>query len=412
MADTPVLRAYLPRILRYPLSGHALPALLMFTLFLWLGLQTIFGIALLAIVSPWVFHYAEAVIERTAQGQATPPQFGGDMIYLGGLAALRPLIGIALILGGWYTASRAGPGPAAAVLAVGVFLFPAFMLLLVVQNSLAAALNPLQWVQLILGAGLAYPAVCLVLAAAAAGAVLLSSQAGLAVTLFVLIYTWLMVCHLLGYVAFHRAEKLGLDVKPHLAADERTRQEQQQARMTALLAKIDAALAANNLQAAGDALYAEPGGPASVLLFHEELFQQMERRRNASLLHAQGQRLITLLIQHKRAAQALDAAEICFDAHPDFAPAAPEQAVLLAEQALLAKRLGLFERLVRNSDTRYARQPAAVSLAFLRAKYWYENQRDENKARETLKPLLAETQHPQHRQIAAYARALGAPTLS
>lgn len=99
---------------------------------------------------------------------------------------------------------------------------------------------------------------------------------------------------------------------------------------------------------------------------------------------------------------------------------------LLAEQALQAKRLGLFERLVRDSDARYAGQPAAgasqkdlespalalsaaaVSLAFLRAKYWYEHQRDEAKAREALKPLLAETQHPQHRQIAVYARALGA----
>lgn len=406
MADTPSLRAYLPRILHYPLSGHALPALIMFTVFLWIGLQSIMGIALLAIVSPWVFHYAEAVIERTAQGQATPPQFGGDMIFLGGLAALRPLLGIALILGAWYWARESGPWHAAGALAVGAFLFPAFMLLLTVQNSVAAALNPVQLLQVIVGAGLAYPAVCLLLALAAAGVVLLASGAGLAMTLFVLIYTWLMVCHLLGYVAYHRAEKLGLAVKPHLAADERIKQEQQQTRLTALLAKIDRALAENNPQAAGAALFAEPGGPANVLLFHEELFQQMERRRHAGLLHAQGQRLITLLLLHKRAAQALDAAETCFDAHPDFAPAAPEQAVLLAEQALQAKRLGLFERLERGSATRYAGQPAAVSMAFLKAKYWYEHRRDETQARETLKPLLAHTGHPQHRQIAAYARAL------
>ena len=410
MADTPALRAYLPRILLYPLSGHALPALLMFTLFLWIGLQSIFGIALLAIVSPWVFHYAEAVIERTAMGQSTPPLFGGDMIFLGGLSALRPLIGIALIVGAWQVARPAGPVAAAMALGAGVFLFPAFMLLLTVQNSLAAALNPLQWLQVIVGAGLVYPAVCLVLAAAAAGAVLLAGTAGLALTLFVAIYTWLMVCHLLGYVAYHHAEKLGLDVKPHLPADERHQQEQQQARLAALLLKIDAALAAKDLQAAGDALYHEPGGPANVLRFHEELFQQCERRGNAGLLHAQGQRLITQLIQHKRLPQALDAAETCFDAHRDFAPAKPEQAVLLAEQALQSKRLGLFERLAGDGDTRYAGQPAAVSLAFLKAKYWYEHRRDESKAREALKPLLAETQHPQHRQIAAYARALGTLT--
>lgn len=408
MTNTPALGAYLPHILLYPLSGHALPALLMFTLFLWLGLQSILGIALLAIVSPWVFHYAEAVIERTAQGQATPPQFGGDMIFLGGLSALRPLIGIALIIGAWSVARPAGPAAAAATLAAGVFLFPAFMLLLTIQNSVAAALNPLQWLQVIAGAGWAYPGACLVLVTAAGGAVLLANHAGLALTLFMLIYAWLMVCHLLGYVAYHRAEKLGLDVKPHLQPEERRKQEQQQTRLNSVLMKIDAALAEKNLQAAGEALYAEPGGPANVLLFHEELFQMLERRGNASLLHAQGQRLIRLLIQHKRAAQALDVAETCFDAHRDFTPATAEQAVLLAEQALQAKRLGLFERLSADSHVRHAGTPAAVALAFLKAKYWYEHRHDEVQARAALKPLLAEKQHPQHRQIAAYARALGA----
>src|SRR5690242_4094826 len=91
MAETPSLIAYLPRILAYPFSGYALGALLMFVIFLWIGLHGLAGIALLAITAPWFFHYAEGVIDRTAQGQATPPRFGGDMLFIGAnVTALRP----------------------------------------------------------------------------------------------------------------------------------------------------------------------------------------------------------------------------------------------------------------------------------------------------------------------------------
>jgi len=414
MVDTPSMLAYLPRILAYPVSGHALPALVLFTGLLWIGLQSILGIALLAIVSPWVLHYAEAIIERTAQGQATAPQFGGDMIYIGGLSALRPLVGVALIATLWYALRPAGPAAGAAVLALGAFLFPAFMLVLVTHGRLWAALNPLILAIAIAGVGPAYLLLCALLAGAAAAALYVAGQSGLALALFVGIYTWLLTCHLLGFVAFHRAERLGLPAPVRITSEERALQAQHEARLAGVLAAVDAALARGDLQAAGAALYAEAGTPRMQRQFHEELFQQMERRRKPALIHAQGARLIAVLLAERGLARALEIAEACFDAHADFVPETAQQALMLAEEALRARREGLLERIASAAARRYADRPELqISLAFLRARACYELRRDEAQARALLAPLLGANEHPQHAQIAAYARALAprpAPT--
>jgi hypothetical protein len=408
MADTGSLLAYLPRIVLYPLRGHALGALLLFTVCLWFGLQSVMGIALLAIAAPWVFHYAEAVIDQTANGQATPPRFGGDMIFLGSQwSAFRPLVGVTVIAGGWLLVRDYGAGAQLAVLVAGAVLFPAFMLVLTVRNSIVAALNPLLLLATMAGVGRVYLAICAILSAAAATIVYTANQALQFGLLFVAIYLLLMTFHLLGYVAFHRAEQIGLHETGGATTDFSRRMEEQAARLAVVLRNVDAALGAGNLDGAARALSADPGGPADVRLFHEELFEQMQRRRKVELIHLQGQRLITRLLWEKRAERALDAVETCFDAHRDFTPEHSAQAVTLAAAALKARRLGLFERLTHDAATRHAGTPTAASLLFLTAQYHCDVRRDEARAKEILKPLLAQTAHPQHRQFAAYAKALG-----
>ncbi|MEQ1439732.1 hypothetical protein AAG565_10230 [Fontimonas sp. SYSU GA230001] len=406
MVDTPSLLAYLPWILSYPITGHALAALILFTALLWIGLQSVAGIALLAIASPWVFQYAQAVIERTAVGQATPPVFGGDMLYLGGLSALRPLLGLGLLAGAWQWTRSAHPGAEAAVLVVGALLYPAHLLLLATDERLSPAFNPLALLHVIAGVGLSYPAVCLLLAAAAWAAWSVASQAGLALALFVLIYAWLMTCHLLGFVVFHRAEQLGLSAPDRTTTDEKRAQAEFQARLDGVLARVDAALSRRDLQAAADTLYAEPGDARRRRAFHVELFEQLERRRQPPLLHVQGARLIALLLAEHRVAQALEVAGSCVDARADFAPERPEHAMALLEEALRTRQDGLFDRLLAAAIAQWPDGPQAVTLRFLAARASCELKHDDAHARELLKPLLNETGHPQHRQIVALARAL------
>lgn len=407
MVDTPSLLAYLPQILLYPLSGHALAALLLFTVLLWIGLQNITGIALLAIASPWVFQYAQGVIERTSIGQATPPIFGGDMIYLGGLSALRPLAGIGLLAGAWQWARATHPGTEVVVLIVGALFYPAHLLLLAIDDRLLPAFNPLALLHAMVGVGWSYFSVCLLLASAAYAAWSVASQSGLALALFVLIYAWLMACHLLGFVVFHRAEELGLSPRDRTTSDEKRAQTEFQTRLDAVLARIDDALSRRDLQAAADVLYAEAGDPERQRAFHVDLFELLIRRRQPALLHAQGARLIALLFRENRAAQALDVASSCIDERADFAPEKPEHATALLEEALRTRQGELFDRLLGAASKQWHEPPHAVTLRFLDARASCEIRRDDARARELLAPLLVHTTHPQHRQISALARALG-----
>jgi hypothetical protein len=202
---------------------------------------------------------------------------------------------------------------------------------------------------------------------------------------------------------------LGIAVQVARVTGDSRREDEQQRRLDAVLAKIQAALMNKDLQGAADAIQAEPGGPADLRRFHEDLFEQISfRHRKVELLHLQGQRLIRQLIEGKRLARALDVAEQCFDAHRDFAPETPAEAVALADEALRTRRDGLFERLTHDAVTRHGGRPESASLTFLSAKYWYERRHDPARARQILQPLLALRDHPQHRQIAAYGRVLAA----
>ena len=408
MAETASLAKYLPHILLYPLTGHALWVWLLLTMLLWIGMQSIFGIALLAIAAPWTFHYAEAVIEQTAIGRATPPPFGGDMIFLGSnFSAFRPLLGVALAVTLWGFARVRGPGAEIAALAVSAFLFPAYMLLLTAHNSLLVAFNPLKLVGAIIAVGPVYFVVCMILALAAAGVVETVGSGIQIVAVAASIYLWLMTFHLLGYVAYHRHERLGFPVKTPPPTDKSRAMDRQRERLAAVLRNVDAALNAKDLDGAGRALLADLGeNLPEPRVFFVELFEQLQRRRNVALLHLQGQRLISLLVGEKRLSHALDVAETCFDAHRDFQPDTPAQAIALAEAALEAKREGLFQRLTGDAATRYAGTPTAASLQFLVVRQAYDK-RDEARARDLLLPLLAQTAHPQHRQMAAFAKILG-----
>jgi hypothetical protein len=406
MAETPALPRYLPWILLYPLRGHALGLLLLLPGFLWWGLQNLFGVFLLGLLAPWVLRYAEAIIEASAAGQATPPRFTADMMTFS-VRSLRPLVAVLVLGVALYLVQDRGTAVQVATLAAGAFLLPGFMLVLTAENSLLAALNPLQLLPAIWRVGGVYLLVCLVLAVAASALLFTVSRAAQFTGVFVSIYLWLMAFHLLGYVAYHRAGQLGLALKAPPPTDESRRFEEQDARLAVVLRNLDAALSQPGLEAAARALVADPGGPADVRLFHEELFEQVQRRRKVELIHLQGQRLIAQLLREKRVDRALDVAETCFDAHADFATDPPAHAVVLAEAALKAQRDGLFERLARDPARRYRKDPAVVSLQFLCARYWCERKRDDARARQILRPLLAETKHPQHRQMAAYAKAIG-----
>lgn len=420
MASARSLRGYAPYLLLYPLSGYCLPVLLAGTPIVWMLVQTLqafargepyamiaalLRISLVAIGSSWLLSYALRVIDTTARGHAMPPPMAGSTVHDHGLWLLRALPYPAAFVSLYYALLPADARLAAGVAALGALLWPAHALSLATEGSALSAISPLRLLRIIAGAGLLYALPCAALALAAWG---LAHQASVAQGLLwsgIGLYCVFASCHLLGYVGFRRHAALGLDVEVGDPREKQQRREQA-LRLEMLCARIDECLLRGDLEAAARELRAEPGGPADVRQFHEDLFARLLTRGKLPLILLQGRRLITLLLDGGRHARALEVCEQCLNRDRHFEPETPRQLELLAREAAASRLDGLLERLLRDLAQRYPDDLIVLDGGLLLARYWCEQRNDDARALEILQPLLALTAHPRHAQAAALARAL------
>jgi hypothetical protein len=407
LAATPALWAYLPWILAYPLRGHALAVLLMIVLFVRLGSQNMMGIPLLAIIAIWSLHYLLNVIARSAAGRALPPPMSANVVFLDAAKTFKSLLLPALVISAAAALERHGQRHGAvAVLTLGAFVLPAYFLLLAFSDKLFTAINPLQWLQVIAVTGLPYLASCGLLALAVSAWLWLSSALGLTLIVAAGVYLTLMIGHLLGTVAYHRHERLGIDVEVHHPEEQRREQDAKD-KLAGLLLRIEHSLRRNDAEGAERTLLAEQDDSGNPRLFHELLFERLLALGDARLIHAQGRRLLSLLLREKRSPRALEVYEICCDRHPRFEPASAQELAALATTALSLDYHELFAQLLADLQARYASDPAITAVLLEQAHYLCERKHDDAAALAILRPLLQQSQHPLHAKIASLARALG-----
>ena len=409
MVSTPQLWLYLPKLLYYPLRGYALGTVVIMGALIWLaGYSGVFGIALTGVVFGWMSYYAMGVVERTATGHAIPPPFGTEVLFQGEKLRLSLLVAyIATVLTMTLAATRPGaPGWGLVVFIVGVYLFPAFLASLALQPELLTAMNPITSLKFVWQTGLPYLIACLVLAGVGFVAVALAGHVGSIITSMLMVYTLLFVCHLIGYVAYHRQDEIGLAVSVERPTPELTAALAQAERLKEVLAEVDRHLAAQEPRAARDALLADDGAElANRRSFHEELFEALRQRHQDALSLVQAGRLIQLLAREKRYARALDIWEQCLDFAKDFVPEPASLAGPLAEQALRDKRMALFARLDAAVRARQPQGEAAVALQFLKAQALVAQKQD-GAALALLTPLLSASAHPWAARIQALHKAL------
>ena len=413
MVSTPQTWRYLPKLVYYPLRGYAMPVVVTLGLGLWLaGYAGPFGMPLSGVMLGFLGYYSMNVVQRTALGHAIPPPLGSEALFQGERLRLLALIAY---IGGSATAailaSRAGhPAYAALIGVAAVYFLPAFLANLVLQQSLAGAVNPINLLQFVFFTGIPYLVACLALAGVGYLVVLLSGHVGEAVLLVALVYGLVFVCHMVGYVAYHQHDKLGIAVHVARPTAESRALEAQQERLAAILAQMDKHLDAHDPHAARDVLLAESGAdlinPRS---FHEELFEGLRQRHQDALSLLQGERLIQLLVKEKRFPRALDIWEHGLDLAKDFVPGPPALVGPLAEQALREKRLKLFARIDLAVQARRPAGEEAVCLLFLKAQALVDQKQDAA-ALALLTPLLAQLAahgtHPWAPRIQALHRAL------
>jgi hypothetical protein len=406
MAGTRSALAYLPQLLVYPLTGFCLPVMVMVAGFVAVGVQSWMGLPLLMITGTWMLHYLVRLIEHTAQGHATPPPIAADVVFLDAVKMFKALCGPLLALNMVVALQhRDAPVAAGVALAVCAFLAPAYLFLIATDGRLSAALNPLRWIGVLAGFGPGYVLLCLLLAGGAGVLGWVSKQGSVGLLAFACCYVLFLTAHLMGFLAYHRRERLDIDV--HVGDPEDKRRVREQAeRLQAVIAKIQARVQDRDLEGAATALLAEPGGPASLRGFHEDLFERVLTIGPPALIHAQGRRLIAVLLDEKRDARAFEVFEACENRHPHFETETPEQWARIALEALRARLLPRFETLADALERRFPDSDAVLSVRLVQARYCSETLGDDERARALLQPLLARTAHPQHAQVQGLARVL------
>lgn len=408
LAGTPAPLAYLPWLLSYPLRGHAPAVIVLLVGFLWIGTRTLLGIPMLGIAVIWSVLYLLAVIEDSARGRGSPPPLRADVVYLGGMRVLRALwLPTLLATAVWSLHAEGRIAAALLVVLLAALWLPSYFLVMATEDRLAAALNPLRLLRTLLVLGWPYLALSAGLSLLGAGWTLLAHWP-LWAWAAAAAYGLVMAGHAIGYLAYHRAAALDLDV--HVAEPGQVAREQAQSeRLHALLERIETALRHYDAEAALRALESEPGGPADPLRFHEDVYVRLCQRGHAALIHAQGRRLITRLLNARRPGRALEVWESSLNRHSGFEPASTLELEALARHALAQGQYAVFERLLHRLEDRYGDDPVVLSLRLLQAQDCAERCGDESRARALLQPLLNCTQHPHHARVLALHRVLSRP---
>lgn len=362
LAGTPSLTAYWPDVLRYPLRGYAPWILLLAAPMVWqcVSLMQVFmapvldGRAVsfvrllpaLLITGVLLLYYLLRIVEHSAEGHGLPPKLDGASLTSGWTVLLQVLLYPTLLL--MLCAKPEHAAVAEFITALGLWFWPAHFLILATERELPRALNPLRWLQVMLTLGREYFLLWLALW----GSVLLMRELGSryygAGVCAVGLYLIFALCHLIGYMAYHRHKALGFRVSVRDPLTEDMEQEQAR-RLDLVLKRSRDCLQAGDAKAAVAALLAVPPGPANVLAFHEDLLGKLHLRGDTVLIHTQARRMITFHLNAKRSERALEIYESCVNRDRYFDVESPAQLLPLANAALAQKFEELFERIARHA---------------------------------------------------------------
>lgn len=414
--SAPSLADYAPQALLYPLQVENLVLVLGFGL-AQTGLAMLFPDLWLAKLVPCALVvFLLEVVFHTAHGFATPPIFTVE--HLVGVAS-RGLIAIVLVaavaFGLAAAATSADPGTTLLLLGAGAILLPAQLGLLALTGEIAVAIDPRRWWGVLVAGGVAYWIVVVVTLAALAGAAGLRPAwsgalaalpaPGVFASELAQVYFFFAVAHLLG-AAFHlRREVLGFEAIVTGRSEGEHDAESLQESVARLLKLADEEEHHERHDAAVQLLLTAPFGSYPARPWLEELFEGACRRPKPYFAEAAGQRLVAHLVAVQQWARALEVVVHATQRWPRFQPAALDQRVALAEHALELRATLAFRQLTERLEALGA-APQAVDLGFLVARWRAERDADPAGALRALAPLLARTEHPRHRRIAALDAAL------
>jgi hypothetical protein len=250
---------FLPHLLR-PTRAGAAAVIVIFSLILTIALHGgLLGIPALFILTSWFFKYAYILFDHTVWGYDEPPTL--DIQMLNPLDEQRPLAQV-VILGLIYAAVKFtettwGVAPAALLLVLAAFAFPASVAVLGLERSILLAIYPVAIAQMIRGLGLVYLLVLMVIGAYIVGIGMLMKWVSLLpLELALAMFGILSIFSVLGGALYERRNELGIATRK---SPERTEELARQAELRESHALVTEALWTDASGLAHQSLGAAPG---------------------------------------------------------------------------------------------------------------------------------------------------------
>jgi tetratricopeptide (TPR) repeat protein len=424
MIYNPSLLNYFPHILIYPLTGHALPLMLIFSFILWITLGNMLGLPAFMIIFAGTLKYAYGILEKTILGYATPPALTFEMWSSANQRPVNQLFYLIFIFGLFQIMqTEVAELPAYLFLVIGIFFTPASAAVIANQNNLLSALNPLSLSFLVKEIGMSYIVISVLF-----GLVVLFSfpifpgiplisvlipQIGWRVNnhfLLLLIvildfYLLFMMFHLLGFVIYHRRENLGFEAIFSPEREEAAQEEAKEKAFGKLLDEIYCLSRQAGQQKEAVKLLVTQLFPIleEDLERHERLFERVALWETKRVALTHGQYYLGLLIRKKQLAKALVLYRACLRLNAGFEPKTPYQILPLVKQAFQEKAYSFALSRLEDFLSRYPDHPDNIEAKWLIAQLLGERFERIEEAKKIMAKLLENKTHRLYPEIKQYA---------
>jgi len=392
---------------RYPFHTDPLLVIAICTLVPALVPQNLLGMLVWLLLALALMKYTYAVINRTAEGHLKPPPLAEAFSGSGFNIVILQILVFAL-MGGLVTAAGMLGGPLLLMLTLAfvVLALPASIMVLAMERSVGAAVNPLNLATLIARIGSPYfllygYLILLVLASGAAQDFALthfSDWVSRPLAGFLNSTFTLMLFHMLGYLLFQYQEELGFaaDYQDAVEPEDQHHRDRSQR----FDADLDMNLKDGNYDRAQTLLLEQLKREPDNSLRIGQLYRLLAARNDIRSLHANHPRIMAWLAAHNNGKALADLLVQLQQADPQFRLQDAELSVTVAGALYRSGHYRLALKLLQDFHKRFADSQALVPAYLLAAQTLANGLGQWEKATAFLSFIQRKCpQHPQHSEI-------------
>jgi tetratricopeptide (TPR) repeat protein len=405
--NTPAATAVVPfwhrlgEISKYPLQSGAITNVLLFTVLriadlLPLGIA---GLIVSAVLWAGILKYAAEVLVQTAHGRLDAPEYS---MQVGESQAwdqikLQILLWLMMFVGMLAIGAVAGPGPAMLWLLFVAIAIPGATITLAMTNNLWAALNPAGWIELMSAFGWPYfvvAALCALYQVSGANAQAFAEAIPFVPHFVTHLFTWFIThyvlvatFHLMGYLVYQYADRIGHEVKRD-EAPAKLRQRHQDPDQ-GLVDEAEALVQDGRADEAATRLAEHIVTRGGTVLVHEHYRKLLKATQDPAGLLKHGLGYAQVLLAQDNLKRALELMQECYALDPNFAPDIADDVHRLAQRASQTGLHPLALKLVSGFHKRWPKHKDIARNYLFAAKVMTDKLNREEQALQLLTQLKA-----------------------